>query len=158
MKNHLSFCFVWPFLFGFSLGANLGIGQVMLSPVAVTTDIATYSDPKISVTNMINHSGVTTPFTNGVTIFDEYFIDPFHTYATPGNGGTNNWQSTVTLDPGIPQGHIDFDLSDVYQINKLAIANIWCRRSSATRRSGASFRWRCFPVRPPWQEQDSRRT
>ena len=94
----------------------------MLSPVAVLgTNVTTY-DNTVSVTNMINQSGITTPFVSGVTIFDTYFANPGQKFATSGNGGTNNWQSQLGSNLGY-QGYVDFDLGAVYQINKLAIWN-----------------------------------
>jgi len=112
--------FPWPF--GLFLVANVAVGQVMLGPVAVNTAIATYPNATISVSNMINGSGVTTPFTSEVTVFDEYFANSGQAFATSGSGGTNNWQSDFTFELGY-QGYLDFDLGDVYQIDKLAIWN-----------------------------------
>jgi hypothetical protein len=71
---------------------------------------------------LINQSGITTPFTSGITVFDTYFATPGQMFATSGNGGTNNWQSEVAFDLGY-QGYLDFDLGAVYRINKLAIWN-----------------------------------
>lgn len=97
-------------------------GQVMLSPTAIAdTDLTTYNDT-VAMTNLINQSGVSTPFTSGVTPFDTYFANPGQMFATSGDGGTNNWQSEVAFDMG-QQGFIDFDLGAVYRVHQLAIWN-----------------------------------
>jgi hypothetical protein len=96
-------------------------GQFTVSPVAVTTTIQSFNEI-VSPTNLINQSGITAPFTSGVTIFDTYFANPSQTFATSGNGGTNNWQSDTAFDLG-SQGYLDFDLGAVYQIDQLAIWN-----------------------------------
>lgn len=97
-------------------------GQVMLSPVAIAgTDLTTFNDT-VAMTNLINQSGVTTPFISGTTLFDTYFANPGQMFATSGDGGTNNWQSAVAFDMG-PQGFIDFDLGGVYRVHQLAIWN-----------------------------------
>jgi hypothetical protein len=101
---------------------NISFGQVILSPVAVTNATVTTYDNTVSLTNLINQSGITTPFTSGVTSFESYFANPGQVFATSGNGGTNNWQSELAPDFG-SQGYIDFDLGAVYQIYKLALWN-----------------------------------
>lgn len=93
----------------------------MVSPVGVTTAIPSFNEI-VTPTNLINQSGVTTPFTNGVTAFDTYFANPSQTFATSGNGGTNNWQSDTAFDLGY-QGYLDFDLGANHQIDQLAIWN-----------------------------------
>jgi len=105
-------------LFSFALSA---FGQFTVSPVAVTTAIQSFNEI-VSPTNLINQSGVTTPFTSGVTPFATYFANPSQTFATSGNGGTNNWQSDTAFELGY-QGYLDFDLGAVYQIDQLAIWN-----------------------------------
>ena len=123
MKNLLLSLAQFIGLLGFVLTANIVSGQVVLSPVSVTTAIPSYpNNDTVSVTNMINQSGITTPFVSGVTVFDAYFANPGQVFATSGNGGTNNWQSDTVFDSGY-QGFIDFDLGAVYQINKIAIWN-----------------------------------
>jgi hypothetical protein len=98
-------------------------GQVVLSPVAVTTDLTTYDDdPRFWVTNLINQTGITTPFVSGVTEFNPYFANPNQTFATSGDQGTNNWQSKIVFDMGF-QGYLDFDLGAVYQVDKVALWN-----------------------------------
>jgi len=108
-------------LLGFAFMATLAHGQFVLSPVAVSTNIPSFNDT-VSVTNLINQSGITTPFVSGVTVFDTYFANPGQTFATSGNGGVNNWQSDTAFDLGY-QGRLDFDLGASYQLNKLAIWN-----------------------------------
>lgn len=109
-------------LFGLACITLSTSGQVMLSPVAVTTAIPSFNDT-VSPTNLINQSGITTPFTSGVTVFDTYFANTNPVpYATSGNGGVNNWQSDTAFQLGY-QGFLDFDLGATYQLNKLAIWN-----------------------------------
>ena len=93
----------------------------MLSPVAVLgTDLGTL-DPQTSLGNMINQSGLDKPFTSGATDFDEYFTTGAQPFAQA--LFTNNWQSEV--DFSLPLvGFVDFDLGDVYTIDKLGIWNI----------------------------------
>ena len=115
-------CLWLPVVLGFSFMAEPTPAQFVLSPIAVVaTNITTYNET-ISATNLINQSGIETPFVSGVTVFNTYFADPFRMLANSGDGGTNNWQSEVAFDLGY-QGYIDFDLGAVYQINKLAIWN-----------------------------------
>ena len=109
-------------LFGFAFVALPVSGQFLLSPVTVTTAIQSFNDT-VSVTNLINQSGIETPFTSGVTPFDPYFANTTPApFANSGSGGVNNWQSTTAFDLGY-QGYLDFDLGASYQINKLAIWN-----------------------------------
>lgn len=111
-----------PCVAGLVLMTDASVGQVVLSPVAVVdTDLGSFSD-SVSVTNMINQSGITTPFVSGVTVFDTYFANPSQPYATSGSGGVNNWQSVLSFNLPL-RGYVDFDLGAVYQINKLAIWN-----------------------------------
>ena len=93
----------------------------MLSPVAVLgTDLGTL-DPQTSLGNMINQSGLDKPFISGVTDFDEYFTTGAQPFAQA--LFTNNWQSEV--DFSLPlAGFVDFDLGDVYTIDRLGIWNI----------------------------------
>lgn len=122
MKNSSSSRTWFVILLFVGIKANLALSQVVLSPAAVIgTNVTTFNET-VSVTNMINQSGIETPFVSGVTVFDTYFANPGQMFATSGNGGTNNWSSDTAFDPGY-QGYLDFDLGAVYQINKLAIWN-----------------------------------
>mgnify|MGYP000844807019 CR=1 FL=1 len=93
--------------------------QVMLSPVAVTeTGLGTFGENVPA--NMINQSGLLTPFVSGVTGFDTYF--------SPNNKPSRNadgtkWQSELSFDLPLV-GNLDFDLGASHQISKLAIWNI----------------------------------
>jgi hypothetical protein len=120
MKTHFLFHLWLPVFFGIAFTINPVFGQVMLSPVSAATDIVPYNST-VPVGNLINHSGVTTPFTNGVTVFDTYFANP-NQFATSGNNGTNNWQSVLASGFGY-QGIVEFDLGAVYKINQLAVWN-----------------------------------
>lgn len=108
-------------LFAAASFAGAALGQVVLSPGTVTTAIGSFND-SVSPTNLINQSGVETPFVSGVTVFDSYFANPHLMWANSGSGGVNNWQGPTAFDLGY-QGFLDFDLGDSYQLNKLAIWN-----------------------------------
>lgn len=120
MKNSSSSRAWFAILLFVGIKANVALSQFVLSPVTVIgTNVTTFSDTA-SVTNLINQSGIETPFVSGVTVFDTYFANPGQMFATSGNGGTNNWSSDTAYDPGY-QGYLDFDLGAVYEINKIAI-------------------------------------
>ncbi len=101
--------------------AGPAFGQVVLSPVAVSTAIPSFNGT-VSPTNLINQSGIETPFVSGVTDFNTYFAVPHQVFGNSGDGGVNNWQSDTAFQPGY-QGFLDFDLGASYQLNKLAIWN-----------------------------------
>ncbi len=91
----------------------------MLSPTAVLgTDLGTFDPNAAPLENMINQSGIDKPFTSGVADFDEYFTtgDPAF-----GQGGFD-WQSDFSFNLPL-MGFIDFDLGDVYTIDRIAIWN-----------------------------------
>lgn len=109
-------------LAGLALAATSAHGQYVLSPVAVVgTDLGSFNETS-SPENLINQSGVTTPFVSGTTVFDTYFASPGQVFGTSGNGGTNNWTSNFSFTLPV-QGYIDFDLGAVYRLNKLALWN-----------------------------------
>jgi len=110
MKNRSSSRVLFSgFLLGLILTANVVRSQVMLSPTAVVaTDLGTASE-STPLINMINQSGIETPFVSGSTLFDTYFANPGQTFATSGDGGTNNWQSEVSFTLPL-KGYVDFDL------------------------------------------------
>ena len=110
------------FLIAFMISAALARGQVMLSPAAAFTELGAFN-PSVSVTNLINQSGITTPFVSGVTVFDTYFANPGQRFATSGDGGTNNWNSQQSFTDLNNVGYVDFDLGAVYQINKVGLWN-----------------------------------
>ncbi len=119
MKNPSSSPAVFLGLLGVVLAPNVVSGQVMLSPVAVVgTDLGTYDAAITPLANMINPSGVTTPFVSGSTDFNTYFAHPGQTFANA--NFSNNWQSLVSFDPPLT-GDVDFDLGAFHQINKIAI-------------------------------------
>lgn len=93
--------------------------QVMLSPVAVTeTGLGTFSQEN-GLVEMINQSGLRTPFVNGTTSFDAYF-SPNNKFSQ--NANATKWES---LAAGLPLvGNLDFDLGASHQVSKLAIWNI----------------------------------
>jgi hypothetical protein len=105
----------------FGVWSPAASAQVMLSPADVIgTDLGTFSSD-VPLTNMINHSGVTTQFVSGVTLFDSYFENPGQTFAT--NNYLYNWQSDFSFDLPL-RGYVDFDLGATYTINKMAIWNV----------------------------------
>jgi hypothetical protein len=93
--------------------------QVMLSPVAVTeSGLGTFSQEN-GLIEMVNQSGLRTPFVNGTTSFETYF-SPNNKSSQNANG--TKWES---LAAGLPLvGNLDFDLGASHQISKLAIWNI----------------------------------
>src|SRR5688572_30485090 len=118
--KHPSPCRAW--FLGLALIANTVSAQVVLSPVAVVgTDLGTASE-SAPLTNMINQSGIDTPFVSGSTIFDTYFANPGQVFASNGAGGVNNWQSEISFTLPL-RGYVDFDLGASYRINKIAIWN-----------------------------------
>ncbi|MEO8428801.1 MAG: hypothetical protein ABI651_17010 [Verrucomicrobiota bacterium] len=120
MKNPRSSRVWFLGLLSLALVSNTVSSQVMLSPVAVVgTDLGTLAE-STALTNMINQSGIQTPFVSGTTVFDTYFAIPNTMFADA--NFVNNWQSVV--DDTLPlQGYVDFDLGAVYQINKIGIWN-----------------------------------
>lgn len=122
-------------LLGLFLHSSLAHAQFVLSPVAVVgTDLGTF-DPSASVENLINQSGVTTPFISGTTVFNTYFANPGQVFATSGDGGTNNWTSNFSFTLPVT-GYVDFDLGAVYQLNKLALWNRSLKDIRVALRSG----------------------
>ncbi|MFO1497526.1 MAG: hypothetical protein U1G07_03860 [Verrucomicrobiota bacterium] len=108
-------------LAGVCLSNRPVFGQVMLSPVAVLqTDLGAFG-ASTALENMINQSGLDTPFVSDVTSFDEYFANSLKVFAD--NGGTNNWQSNVSFDLPV-KGDVDFDLGTSRQLAALAIWNV----------------------------------
>ncbi len=91
----------------------------MLSPVAVTeSGLGTFSQEN-GLVEMINQSGLRTPFVTGTTSFDTYF-SPSNKFSQNANG--TKWES---LAAGLPLvGNLDFDLGASHQVSKLAIWNI----------------------------------
>ncbi|HAB16857.1 MAG TPA: hypothetical protein PLX89_02210 [Verrucomicrobiota bacterium] len=94
---------------------------VMLSPAAVIGSDLLTCCAETPRENMINHSGIETPFTSGVTLFDTYFADPLIRYAM--SAAANNWQSEGTFSLPL-HGFVDFDLGSSWTIHQLAIWNI----------------------------------
>jgi hypothetical protein len=108
-------------LISLALTANLTLGQVIVSPVAVVdTDLGVF-DASVPLTNMINQSGIDIPFVSGATDFADYFRPGNRAFAQ--NGGANNWQSNFSFDLPLI-GYVDFDLGASRRINALAIWNV----------------------------------
>jgi hypothetical protein len=103
--------------------------QFVLSPVAVLGTDLGVSDPGSGTTNLINGSGILTPFLSGATDFKTYF----------GSGGTafarnrpeNNWQSDFSFDLPL-KGYIEFDLGAVYRVDGLGIWNVTLKEVTIT--------------------------
>lgn len=97
--------------------------QVILSPVAVTeTGLGTFAE-STALTNMINQSGIQTPFVSGTSVFDDYF-SPNDKFSQNADG--TKWQSELSFDLPLV-GDLDFDLGTSHQVSKLAIWNISAR-------------------------------
>ncbi|HEX5064813.1 MAG TPA: PEP-CTERM sorting domain-containing protein [Myxococcota bacterium] len=93
--------------------------RVILSPVAATTDLGEY-DATTPVTKMLDQSGLSKPFTSGVTSFDGYFdFNP-----VPLNSGTtaNTWNSLVDFTLPLT-GNVDFDLGGTQAFDRIALWN-----------------------------------
>jgi hypothetical protein len=93
--------------------------RVILSPVAASTDLGEY-DATTPVTKMLDQSGLSKPFTSGVTSFDGYFdFSP-----VPLNSGTtaNTWNSLVDFTLPLT-GNVDFDLGGTQQFDRIALWN-----------------------------------
>jgi hypothetical protein len=93
--------------------------RVMLSPIAASTDLGEY-DATTPVTKMLDQSGLSKPFTSGVTSFDGYFdFNP-----VPFNSGTtaNTWNSLVDFTLPLT-GHVDFDLGGTQAFDRIALWN-----------------------------------
>ena len=122
MKNLTSTCALLSTVWSLGLNPTALDAQTMLSPVAISgSNLGVYNDT-VPFINMINQSGVLTPFVSGVTSFDTYFAKPGQVFAESGNGGIYNWSSELASDLGV-QGYVDFDLGASYSISKVAIWN-----------------------------------
>jgi hypothetical protein len=78
-------------------------------------------EPQGVLENMINQSGLDTPFTSGVTDFDDYFNSPPTAFAQAAAG--NNWQRQTFFTLPVT-GFVDLDFGAVYSIDRLAVWNI----------------------------------
>ncbi len=114
---------------GIAIFATSLSAQVMISPVAVTeSGLGTFDSTTIALTNMINHSGIQTPFTNGVTVFDTYFT-PNDKFSKNADG--TKWQSLVSFNLPLV-GNLDFDLGASYLISRIAIWNVSVKEVSVS--------------------------
>ncbi len=93
----------------------------ILSPVEVLGTDLGVSRTDTPLVNMINQSGLDKPFTSGVTNFDAYFNegDPAWGHANY----LNNWNSNFSFNLPL-MGYVDFDLGDIYRIDRVAIWNL----------------------------------
>jgi len=95
-------------------------GPVILSPVAVSESGLGTSSAVAGLENIINRSGLGKPMVSGSTLFDDYIFDGDRPTADPDYRGY--WSSEVSYD-GTYNGALDFDLGDVYVVDRLAIWN-----------------------------------
>ena len=98
------------------LGAPSGaLAGVILSPTAVVSNSMGETQSTIDATR--NGSGLSIPFTSGVSDFDTYLaLSPLHEWIfTDGS----EWFSTA----GVTQGTIVYDLGALYSVNRLALWN-----------------------------------
>jgi hypothetical protein len=94
------------------LGANVTTASAaaILSPVAASAS-STFDG---TIGHTIDHSGLLTPFTSGVTDFDAYIAgNPSH--SSPGAG--NAWEGSVAALPI----NLDFDLGGLFSIESAAL-------------------------------------
>lgn len=107
----------------FSMTAQVVTGVApgtMLSPAAIVgTDLGTFSGD-VPLSQIIDGSGLATPFVSGETSFDSYFASGDDLSAD--SLYSNNWQSQAAFD-GDVMGYVDLDLGDLYAVDSLAIWN-----------------------------------
>lgn len=110
-------------LIAFALG-SLAVGCISLpahadqirSPSSVLSNTGGDFGAGYTIQNAINHSGLSTDFTNGVTNFDTYLAgNPSHSFVASGN----EW--FTPLD--VTSSTIVFDMGAQYNINRLALWN-----------------------------------
>ena len=90
---------------------------VILSPTSVLgTDMGNEQD----LPNMINRSGIDEPFVSGETVFDDYFAQGESVFADV----PHRWQGPHEPNDEHVSGYIDFDLGEIYTIDKLGIWNV----------------------------------
>ena len=95
--------------------AAAGQAGVILSPVAVVSNTAG-TTPGSPIESAINHAGLLTDFTSGVTDFDTYLaLNPLHTEQWI----ANEW---FALD-GENEATVIFDLGAEYEISRVAFWN-----------------------------------
>ena len=100
------------------------VGGVTLSPVAIAgSDLEEFS-PSTPFTNLINQSGIATPFVTGVTDFNAYFSTPGEPFGDANY--RNNWQSVADFDLPLT-GYIDFDLGASYSVDQVALWSLSLR-------------------------------
>lgn len=101
--------------------ANAGL---IRSASSVTTDMGEFVSI-LGIDNIINGSGLNTPYNSGVDDFDAYVnsVGATHTYAAATLQGSsligNEWFSAE----GTQRGSITFDMGEAYKIDKFALWN-----------------------------------
>ena len=101
---------------GFALNLVFTAGTVqaapILSPVAAT---ASSTFPGFPIANTINHSGLLTDFTSGVTDFDAYLAtNPLHSRDVP-----NEWFSAEPSTSAV----VTYDLGTLFSVDRLSLWN-----------------------------------
>ncbi|MEZ5502865.1 MAG: PEP-CTERM sorting domain-containing protein [Halioglobus sp.] len=87
---------------------------LILSPVATANNTMGQFSVLLAPGNMINQSGLNTPFVSGVTDYDSYIAaNPTHANLASGNA--------FASPSGITSGSIDFDLGDIFNIDKFVL-------------------------------------
>lgn len=88
-------------------------GAIIVSPIGAT---ASSTFPGFTIDDTINHNGLPTPFTSGVTDFDTYLAtNPLHDFVAQGN----EWFS----DEGVTSATIVYDLGSILSVDRLALWN-----------------------------------
>lgn len=99
---------------GFALVSSAAEATPILSPISATASNS-FPDPTFgTVANLINHGGLLTNFTSGVTDFDTYLAgNPLHTSISAGA----EWFT----DFNQPGAVLNFDMGSVTGLDKLAV-------------------------------------
>ena len=99
-------------LFILSLFTSSSHAGLIRNASSVTTDLS--SNVSGGIGNIINQSGLSANYINGVTDFDTYVAgNPTHANAA----GVGHWSS----QPGTTTGNIDFDLGSNYIVSQIAL-------------------------------------
>jgi hypothetical protein len=94
--------------------APLALAGTIIQPTSATTGMGTVASPGYSPTHVIDQTGLTAPYTSGVTNFDTFVPA---TKTTAGGSGTNSWFSAA----GNVTGNFDFDLGAPVAIESFAL-------------------------------------
>lgn len=95
--------------------SGLANASVIISPDSVISNSAGNYSSDYSITSTIDQSGLSSPFTSGVTDFDDYFA----TSPTHSDKRGKEWWGTF----GTGFGTVVYDLGAIFTIDRLALWN-----------------------------------